>query len=146
MASLNGKWLLTSIDNLEAYLNTTHSPDEFKNRMLALSKELGTTPNLFVEEIHVDKGAGNVSVKVYIKGELKQDLGPIGLGQEIDHTGVDGRPAKIKVSVESDTKVLMNKKGPNFESLINVQLLSTDEMTTTLTSSGVTCTEKYKRI
>jgi len=146
MASLNGKWLLTSVDNLENYLVAAQSPDEFKTRMLALSTELGTTPNLFIQDINVDKGAGNVKLQIYIKGELKQDLGPIPLGKEVEHTGVDGRPAKIKVTVESDTKVLMNKKGSNFESLIIVQLLSSGEMTTSLTSAGVTAVEKYKRI
>jgi len=147
MTSLNGKWQLTSVDNnLEAYLNAVHSPDEFKNRMLSLSAEIGTTPNLFVHELTVDKAAGNVHLKVFIKGELKQDLGPIPIGKEVEHTGVDGRPAKIKVTAESDTKLLLNKKGSNFESLHTVQLLSSDEMTTTLSSGGVTSVEKYIRI
>jgi len=146
MTSLNGRWVLTSVDNLEAYLNAAHSPDEFKNKILALVKELGTTPNAVVQEITVDKGAGNVHLKVFIKGELKQDLGPVVLGQEIEHTGVDGRVAKVKLNVESDTKILMHKKGSDFESLIAVQLLSSDELTMTMTSGGVTSVEKYKRI
>jgi len=146
MTSLNGKWLLTSFENLDAYLTVTNSPDEFKTRMLTLGQELGTTPNLFVQNITIDKAADTVSLQVFIKGELKQDLGPIALGKEIEHTGVDGRLAKIKVTVESDTKVLMHKKGSNFETLITVQLLSTDEMVTTMTSAGVTSTEKYRRI
>jgi len=145
MASLNGKWLLTSVTNLEAYLNAANSPEAFKTRMLTLSTELGTTPNLFVQEVTVDKSAGTVKLLIYIKGELKQDLGPIDLGKEIEHTGVDGRLAKIKVTVESDTKILLHKKGSDFESLISVQLLSSNEMITTLTSGGVTCTEKYTR-
>ena len=146
MTSLNGKWQLTSAENLEAYLNAVNSPEEFKTRMLTLSTELGTTPNLFIQEINIDKGSNNAHLKVYIKGELKQDLGPITLGQEVEHTAVDGRQAKIKVTVESDTKVLMTKKGSNFESLYVVQLLSSNEMITTMTSGGVTSTEKYKRI
>jgi len=146
MSSLNGQWLLTTVDNLEPFLNAAHSPDEFKTRMLNLHKELGSTPNLFVEEISVDKAGGNVSLKVFIKGELKQDLGPIPVGQDVEHTGVDGRQATIKITIESDTKVLMHKKGSNFESLITVHLLSGDDMVTTLSSGGVTCTEKYKRI
>jgi len=127
-------------------LNATKSPEEFKTRMLTLSTELGSTPNVFVEDIAIDKGAGNVRLQVFIKGELKQDLGPVPLGKEVEHTGVDGRPAKIKVTVESDTKVLMSKKGSDFESLITVQLMSSNEMTTTMTSGGVTCTEKYTRL
>lgn len=146
MTSLNGKWLLTSEENLENYLTAVHSPDEFKTRMLTLSKEIGTTPNLFVHELNVDKAAGNVHLQVFIKGELKQDLGPVPVGKEVEHVGVDGRQAKIKVTVESDTKILMNKKGSDFETLITVQLLSSNEMTTTMTSGGVTCTEKYTRI
>jgi len=147
MTSINGKWLLTSVDNnLEAYLNAVQSPDEFKNRMLSLSAEVGTTPNLVVHELTVDKASGNAHLKVFIKGQLKQDLGPIPLGKEVEHTGIDGRPAKIKVTVESDTKLLLNKKGSNFESLNTVQLLSSDEMSSTLSSGGVTTVEKYKRI
>jgi len=146
MVSLNGKWLLTSADNIEPYLNAVHSPDEFKTRMLALSAQLGSTENLFVEEITVDKDAGTVKLLVYIRGELKQDLGPIPVGKEIEHTGVDGRLATIKVTIESDTKVILNKKGSNFESVAIVQLVNSNEMLTTLTSGGVTLTEKYKRI
>jgi len=146
MSTLNGRWLIKSADNLEAYLNAAHSPDEFKTRILTLFKELGSTSNLFVQEITINKSARNVQLKVFIKGELKQDIGPIALGKEIEHTGIDGRQAKIKITEESDTKIVMHKKGSNFESLITAQLLSSDEMTMTMTCGGVTSVEKYKRI
>jgi len=146
MASINGKWQLLSVDNLEPYLNASQSPEEFKNKMLALSKELANTPNLYIQEIHVDKAAGNASLKVFVKGEIKQDLGPIELGKEVEHTGIDGRVATIKVTVENDTKILINRKRSGAETHITVQLQGSDEMSQVLSCSGVTCTEKYKRI
>lgn len=137
---------MVSVDNLEAYLNATHSPEEFKKKMLTLPTELATTPNAWVQEINVNTAANTVQLIVFIKGEQKFDSGPVHVGKEIEKTGVDGRPAKIKVTIESDTKITMHKKGPNFESNAVMTLTNSNEMVTKLTSGGVTSTEKYTRV
>lgn len=146
MASLNGKWAMTSVENLEAYLNATQSPEEFKTKMMTLPEELTKTPNAFVEEIHMDKDAGTIQMVVFIKGEKKYDSGHITIGEETEQKGVDGRLAKITVHCESDTKLTMQKTGTNFHANIIVTLTSGSEMTTRMTCNGVTSTETYKRM
>ena len=146
MTALNGKWQMTSVENLEAYLNATHSPEEFKKKMLALPTELSTNPNTWVQEIRIDTTNNTAQLIVFIKGEQKYDSGVVTIGKEFEKTGVDGRNAKIKIDIESDTKITLKKKGTDFESLATFTLTGTNELTSTLTSGGVTSTETYKRV
>ena len=127
-------------------MTATHSPEEFKKKMTTLPTELATNPNAWVQEINVNPGAGTVQLIVFIKGEQKYDSGLVTVGKEVEKTGVDGRPAKIKIETETDTKITMKKTGANFETHVVMTLTNTNEMTTTMTCSGVTTTEKYKRI
>jgi hypothetical protein len=146
MASLTGKWQMTSVENLEAYLTATHSPEEFKKKMLALPTELPTNPNTWIQEINVNTTNNTVQLIVFIKGEQKYDSGVVTVGTEIEKTGVDGRPATIKINIESDTKITLKKKVADIESLATFTLTTTNDLTSTLTSGGVTSTEKYKRV
>jgi len=146
MATLTGKWQMTSVENLEAYLNATKSPEEFKNKMLALPTELPTNPNTWIQEINVNTTNNTVQLIVFIKGEQKYDSGVVTVGKEIEKTGVDGRNATIKINIESDTKITLKKKVGDIESLATFTLTGTNNLTSTLTSGGVTSTEKYKRV
>jgi len=146
MATLTGKWQMTSVENLEAYLTATHSPEEFKKKMLTLPAELPTNPNTWVQEIIVNTTNNTVQLIVFIKGEQKYDSGAVTVGTEFEKTGVDGRLAKIKIDIESDTKITLKKKVSDIESLATFTLTGTNDLTSTLTSSGVTSTEKYKRV
>jgi len=146
MASLSGKWRLVSTNNLDAYLTAIHSPEEFKTKMLKLIDEVQNDPDTIVLDIHVDTMHNTTQLTTYIKGEVKHDFGPVQLGAEVQQTGADGRPSKIKVTIESDTEILVHKTGPGYESTTRAVLTSGTEMTMTLTCGGVTSTEIYTRL
>jgi hypothetical protein len=146
MAGFNGRWALVSAENAEAYLTATHTPDELQAKMKNLMANLKTNPESLVEEVHVDKAAGTIQVKIFINGELKHEM-TVEFNKEVDHTGLDQRPAKITATLKTDTKIVIIKKTATFEAEI-VYTLSTNgtEVTTTRTSGGVTSTEKYKKL
>jgi len=145
MANLNGKWLLLSSDNTDAYLTVTHAPPEFKKNTLALLSQLSAAPNVFVQEIVYNKSAGTMQFRAHVMGQLKHDSTAVPVGKEVDNADADGRTSKIKATVESDSKMLVDKKGSDHEAH-GVYVVNGDEMTVTKTCSGVTCTEKYKRV
>jgi len=140
------KWRLISIENAEAYHKAIHTPEEFLARLRVLHGELKTNPDIYVEELTVDKAAGKVHRVVYIRGEKKRDSGLVNLNEEVEHDTADGRTVKVKITLEGDKKLIMHEKGADFEAVIVLELHGEDEITATLTSGGVTCTEKYKRI
>jgi len=146
MAGFNGRWALVSADNVEAYLTAIHATAEQRAKTEHLITSMKTNPEAFVEEVHVDKAGGTVQVKIFINGELKHEMN-LQLNKEVDNTGLDHLPAKVTITLPSDTKMVITKKTATFEAAI-VYNLSTSgtEATTTRTSGGVTSTEKYRKL
>lgn len=64
-------------------------------KLKALYAELPTHPDLYIEELTVDKAAGKVRRVAYIKGEKQRDTGLVNLNEEIEHTLHDGRHVKV---------------------------------------------------
>jgi hypothetical protein len=141
------KWRLVSIENAEAYHKAIHTPEEFLAKLRVLYAELqqGSSPDLYVEELTVDKAAGKVRRVVFIRGEQKRDSGLVSLNEEAEHSRMDGRVVKVKISLEGDDKLVLHEKGADFEATIELHLHG-DELHVTLTSGAVVCKEKYKRL
>jgi len=144
MAGFNGKWQLTGVEGLEAYHNAIHTADAYKDTLRKVAEGVKTNPNAYVEELTVDKAAGTVQRVVYILGEKKKDSGALPIGKEEQHPGADGRLIKGKITLESDTKIVIAEKGPDFEATVTFTL-SGDDLTVTSTSGSTTATLKYKR-
>jgi hypothetical protein len=146
MAGFTGRWALVSAENAEAYMTAIHAPDALKTKLLGLLPTLKTNPEAFVEEVTVNTVKGTVQVKIFMSGEPKHDV-TFELNKEVDNTGLDGIPAKVKITLPNDTKLVMHKKTATYETEI-VYNLSTSgtEVTTTRTSGGVTCIDKFKKV
>ena len=143
MAGFNGKWKLVSSENAEAYFTAVKASDEFKEKLRALAVEHKANPDIYIEEIKLDKAAGTIQRIVYIKGEVKKDSGVHKLGTE--HVGkAHGKEAKLTATLESDTKIVRKEVGDDFEST-SVLELHGDELTLTQTSGGVVAKDKYVR-
>jgi len=139
------KWRLVDVQNGKEYHKAIHTTDEFCAKLKVIHAEIKTNPDAYIEELTVDKAAGKVRRVVYIKGEMKRDTGLIDLGHEHEICTPDGRKVKVKATVEGDNKLIVHEKGPDYESTI-ILTLHGDEITATLTSGGVVCTEHYKRV
>jgi len=144
MAGFNAKWKLIHVDNLGAFHNATNTPDAQKNMLRALAEGLKTNPGAYVEELKVDKAAGKFQRIVYIMGEKKLDSGLIDLGKDNAQPADDGRPAKGKVTLEGDNKLVIHQKGADFDATYTFAV-SGDELTATLVGGGVTAVSKYKK-
>jgi hypothetical protein len=141
----NGKWRLQSVENGEAYQKAIHTPEAHLAKLKALHAELQSNPDLYIEELTVDKAAGKVHRVVYIRGEKKRDSGLISFNQDTTHEAADGRTVTGKIVLEGDHKLVIVEKGPDFEAHITLELRG-DEIHAHLTSGGVTCKEVYKRV
>jgi len=139
------KWRLTDVENVEAYHNAIHTPEEFKAKLRLIFAEIKTNPEAYIEEMTVDKAAGKIQRVVYIKGEKKRDSGLVSLNHEVEHTAPDGRKIKAKAVLESDEKLVIHEEGPDFKATVVVTLHG-DELKVTQTADGVTCVEKYHRV
>jgi len=144
MAAFNGKWQLTSVENLEAYHNAIRTPEAYKDQLRKVAEGVKTNPNAYVEELTVDKAAGKVHRVVYILGEKKKDSGPLDIGKETEHQAADGRTVKGKIALASDNKIVLNEKGADFEATATF-VVSGNELTVTNSSGSTTATLKYKR-
>jgi len=141
----SGKWRLLSVENGEAYQKAIHTPEEHLAKLKALHADLKSNPDLYIEELTVDKAGGKVRRVVFIRGEKKRDSGLISFNTEVTHDTADGRVVSGSISLEGDNKLVIREKGPNFEAVIILELQG-DEIHAALTSGGVTCKEVYKRI
>jgi len=139
------KWRLVSVENAEAFHKAVHTPDDFWAKLRELYAELSSKPDLYIEEITVDKAAGKVQRIAYIRGEKKRDSGFVSLGEEVEVTKSDGRVIKVKVNLEGDDKLVVHEKGANFEAT-GVFHLHGDEIHVTLTCGTVVAKEIYKRV
>jgi len=146
MSGFNGRWAMVSAENAEAYMTAIKTPDALRTKLLGIMATLKTNPEAFVEEINVNKTAGTVHVKIFMNGEVKHDM-TLEMNKEVDHTFLDGLPAKVTITMPSDTKFVMHKKTATYETEI-VYNLSTSgkEVITTRTSGGVTCTDKFMKL
>jgi len=138
------RWRLVDMQNAEAYYKAIHYSDEHIAKVKALVAEIKTNPDAYIEELTIDKAAGKVKRTVFIKGEKKRDSGLVDVNKEFDHEIPDGRKVKSKITLEGDQKLICHEKGPDFEATITLTYCG-DELTATLTSGGVTSTEKYHR-
>lgn len=144
MAGFNGKWRLVSSENGEAFFNANNASEEYKTALRSLWAEHKTNPDIYQEELKVDKAAGTIQRIVYLKGAVQKDSGPVQFNQERDGKA-HGNPAKITVTLDSDTKITRKEVGSNFNSTAVVEV-SGDELTLTMTGNGVTAKEKYARV
>jgi len=145
MAPFNGKWRLVSSENAEEFFAAVKASDEFKQVVRSVHAEVkANNPDAYVEEIHVDKAANTIHRIAYIKGEKKKDSGILPIDVEFDGR-CHGKPAKMKVVLPSDNKMVRHEKGEDFTSTMTIEVHDCD-MTVTLSSGSVTSTEKYKRV
>jgi hypothetical protein len=143
--SFTGKWRLLSVENGEAYQKAIHTPEAHLAKLKALHADLKSNPDLYIEELTVDKAGGKVQRVAYIRGEKRRDSGLIGFNQEVTHDTADGRTVTGKIIQEGDNKLVIHEKGPDFEAHITLELHG-DEIHANLTSGGVTCKEVYTRV
>jgi hypothetical protein len=139
------KWRLISVENAEAFHKAIHTQEDFLAKLRAIYAEIDSHPDVYIEELTVDKAAGKVHRVGYIRGEKKRDSGPVNLNEEVDHTLFDGRVVKAKATLEGEDKLVIHEKGANYEATITLHLHG-DELHVTLTSGGVTAHEKFKRV
>jgi len=133
------------VENAEAFHKAIHTPEECVAKLRALHAELATHPDLYIEELTVDKAAGKVHRVVYIRGEKKRDSGLVSLNEEVEHANADGRIVKATATLEGDDKLVIHEKGANFDVIIHLHLHG-DELHVQLKSGGVVCKETYKRV
>jgi hypothetical protein len=60
-----------------------------------LAEAIKSNPDVYIEEIKVDKAAGVLHRTVLINGEARKDSGDVKLGVEHDGHSGDGRAAKV---------------------------------------------------
>jgi hypothetical protein len=144
MAGFNGKWKLVSSENGEAFFNAVNASDDFKTQLRALATEYKANPGVYVEEIKVDKAANTIQRIVYVKGEVKKDSGVAHFGEEAEGK-CHGKPAKLKVVLESDTKIVRTETGADFSSTSTLEL-NGNSLILTLVGGGVTAVDKYERV
>jgi len=142
---LTAKWRLVSVENAEAFHKAIHTSDEFLATLKTLWAELATNPDLYIEELTVDKAAGKVHRVAYIRGEKKRDSGLVSLNEEVEHTTADGRKVKARATLEGDDKLVIVEKGANHEAIITLHLHG-DELHVSLSSGGVVAKEVFKRV
>jgi len=145
MSGFNGKWTLKAVNNAAAYFDAIASPEEYKTKLRAIAEAVKSDPLAYIEEITVDSAAKTLQRVVYINGEKKKDSGVVQTGVEVDHPAADGRPAKVKITFDSDTKITRTENGDGF-STVTVFETSGDTLTATSTGAGQTSTMTYQRI
>jgi hypothetical protein len=143
MAAFNGKWKLVAGENVEAYQTAIKTPEEAKAKLKAIVAEVKADPNAYIEELFVDPAAGVARRTVWLKGEKKRE-NELSFGKEHDAKTLDGRPIKVKATLDSDNKLTVIEKGADFESIVTFEV-SGNEFTVTQVSGGVKATEKFVR-
>lgn len=146
MTGFTGRWTLVSAENSEAFLTATHAPASVKTKMMGIVTTLKTNPEAIVEEMNVNKTRGMVHMKLVMTGEVMHDV-TLEMNKEVDFTGMDEIPAKVMLTMMNDTKMMVHKKTTMAETDMVYNLgTSGTEMTLTLTSGGVTCMNKFKKV
>ena len=143
--ALTGKWSLFEAKNGEAYFTAIKSPDEYKEKLRKVNEAAKADPNAYIEELKVNKAAGTIQRCVYFQGEKRKDSGEVKLGSELDGHAGDGRPAKVKLSLDSDTKLTRTENGDGFSTVTTFEVAG-DVLTLTAVGNGVTFVSKLKRV
>ena len=143
--ALNGKWSLFDVQNAAAYFDAIKSPEEYKEKLRKVGEASKVDRNAYVEELNVDKAAGTLHRSVYINGEKVKESGEVKLGIEIDGKSADGRPAKVKLVLESDSKLVRHEAGSGFSTVTTFEV-SGDTLTVSNSGNGASCVSKYKRV
>lgn len=143
MAALNGKWKLVSTSNLEEYHNAIQTPEEYKDRLRKIATARKTNPDVYWEEFHVDTAAGTFRRTVYVDNQKKREVN-YKFGIVNDGTSEDGRPLKLSFTVVGDNKITIHEEGNGFV-IEGFAEANGNELTLSLSSQGVTSTEKYTK-
>jgi hypothetical protein len=141
--AFNGKWTLTEGTGVAAYFDAINSPTEYKEKLIALTTAAKKDPNAYIEEITVT--ADTINRVVYVNGEKKKESGDVKFGVERDAKAADGRPAKVKVEKNTDTKLTRYETGDGFSTVTTFEVTGT-VMTATATGNGATFVTKYTKL
>jgi len=139
----NGRWALVAVENAVAFYETIKSPAEYIAKLRQLGEAVKQDQNAYVEELSCT--GSTFHRQAWVNGEKKKDSGDVTFGVEFDGKTGDGRPAKVKVVLESDNKVVRSEKGDGFSST-STFVVNGDELIVTLSSGSVSSTEKFKRL
>jgi hypothetical protein len=144
MASpFNGRWSLVASEGLATYFDSINTPEEHKEKIRQLGEAVKKDHNVYVEELKVD--VTTFHRQAFVHGEKKKDSGDVAFDTEHDAKLGDGRPAKIRVTLESPTKIKRTEKGDGFNTTSTFEV-SGDDLTVTLSSGTATAVEKFKRV
>jgi len=142
-SAFNGRWALVASEGAVAYFTSINTPEEYKQKLLQLGEAVKKDSNAYVEELTVS--ATTFHRQAFVNGEKKKDSGDVAFGTEHDAKIGDGRPAKIKVVLETPTKISRTEKGDGFNTTSTFEVHG-DELTVTMSSGSATAIEKFKRV
>jgi hypothetical protein len=136
---------MTSVENMEAYLDACEASKDYKTRIMNLMEKIGTSTDVVTIEMKVDKTSHMFCMTVHMKGEKNWETGMIPMNTETDITWADGRPMKITVTMHSDTMLMMHKT-TKLHTAEQTMTVMGPKMTVTMTCDGVTCTEMFTKM
>jgi len=139
----DGRWNLTAVEDAAAFYDAINSTEEHKAMLRRLAEAVKQDPTVYVEELKV--GDTTFHRTCYINGEKKKDSGERPLNTEVSANIADGRPAKIKITKVSDSKLVRTEVGDGFD-ITSTYEVKGDELFITMTNGTVTTSEKYKRV
>jgi len=139
----DGRWTLAGVEGATAFYDAINSPEEHKTMLRRLAEGVKANPTGYVEEFKV--GANTFHRQAFINGEKKRDSGEAPLNTEVSAKIADGRPAKIKIVKESETKLVRTEIGEGF-TITSTFEVKGDELTLTMSNGTVSTSEKYKRM
>jgi len=141
--AFNGRWYLANSENATAYFEAIHSPEEHKAKLRQLGEAVKKDSNTYIEELKVD--ATTFHRQAFVNGEKKKDSGDVAFGVEHDAKIGDGRPAKIKVVLDSPTKITRTEVGDGFSTTTTFEVIG-DTLIVKMTTGSVTATETFKKV
>jgi len=139
----DGRWSLAAVDGAVAFYDSINSPEDHKTMLRKLAEAVKKDSSVYVEELKVE--GDTFHRQAYVNGEKKKDSGPAPLNTEVSAKIADGRPAKIKIVKESESKLVRTEVGDGFKITSTFEVKG-DELTLTMSSGSVTTSEKYKRV
>jgi hypothetical protein len=139
----DGKWSLTDGTGVAAYFDAIKSPEEYKNKLRELVELSKKDSQAYVEELTVT--ATTLHRIVVVNGEKKKDSGEVAFGVELEAKAADGRPAKVKLERNSDTKFTRYETGDGFSTVTTFQVTG-DTLTVTASGNGATSVTTYKKL
>jgi hypothetical protein len=141
--AFDGKWSLKEATGVAAYFDAIKSPEEYKEKLRKVAEAAKADSNAYIEELAVE--TNKFRRVVFINGEKKKDSGEQSFNAEVDSTIADGRPAKIKVIRDSDTKITRYENGDGF-STVSIFEVAGDQLTVTSSGNGAQAVYRYQRV